>query len=203
MSVGGELAEDRQNRHYEMLAVTLLEPEEILRDRSVAAFRLLRWAALGAPLLFLIIFPQRPSLVPLGAALLLAMGYSQARAVGGFALWCGLRFNKPSRGIAVGAAALLALNVGVPTLAAMAMSRNVSTERLMFGICLATPFGGAVMAMISGYEDHFWRNISVLAMALWAALLFGFWTLAGHRFRKASVKLLERRMHDDPQPGGG
>ncbi len=139
MAIAGHWAEDRVNRHLEMLAVTPLEPAEILRDRSAAAFGRLRGGAFGAPALLLLGLPREPLLVWVGAALLGATAYALARFVAALATWLGLRFAKPWRGLVVGAAILVALNVGIFMLgfAAAGRGRALGSGAVTLGFALA------------------------------------------------------------------
>ncbi|HVJ80801.1 MAG TPA: hypothetical protein VNC50_06995 [Planctomycetia bacterium] len=113
VGVAGQLAEDRQNRHFEMLGVTNLDPAEILRDRSAATAKLGETAMKVATIFVAIAIAIQPLRAMLGAAMMAATAYGLGRLVLSLAQWIALRFAKPWVGLSLGVAALAFLNIGV------------------------------------------------------------------------------------------
>jgi ABC-type transport system involved in multi-copper enzyme maturation permease subunit len=117
VGAAGQIAEDRQNRHFEMLGVTNIEPKEILEDRSAAAAGLGDQAVKLATGFVAIAILIQPFHAILASMMMAATAYGLGRLVLATARWTVLRFEKPWAGLSWGVAALAFLNIGVFMLA--------------------------------------------------------------------------------------
>ncbi|HVJ80802.1 MAG TPA: hypothetical protein VNC50_07000, partial [Planctomycetia bacterium] len=110
VGLAGQFAEDRQNRHFEMLGVTNLEPREILRDRSASASRLCVVAAILASTYTALLMAPEPALGFAATLMMATTAYCLARFSVSLGQCSALRFEKPWTGVVCGVAVLAFLN---------------------------------------------------------------------------------------------
>ena len=177
VEIAGHVAEDRENRHFEMLATTTLESADILEDRSARARLLLRRSCV---VLFAFVVVLGASRVGMGihhaltgsggsddpgaffifqallaAGMAAAAGYGFARLTASIGVWTGLRFRSPFRAMAAGIGVLIALNVGMFLAALGTMSRPPGVSGLLL---LASPWANFVCCGAVAIDPNFPRQ---------------------------------------------